>query len=146
MKGVSCLHQIKTLRPSQNQRHFPDISKCIFLNENISILIKIYLKFVPMGPINNIPASVQIIAWCQSGDKPLSEQMMVILLTHIYVIRPQLIKVLRPLNDSSSIYTSCHKNVYWAVANFLVDKKTNKKTQWKSGLWISAIVIFFISS
>ena len=35
--------------------------------------IKISLKFVPRGPINNIPALVQIMAWRQSGDKPLSE-------------------------------------------------------------------------
>ena len=31
-------------------------SKCIFLNENALIPIKISLKFVPKGPINNIPA------------------------------------------------------------------------------------------
>ena len=34
------------------------ILKCIFLNENEWISIKILLKFVPMGPINNIPALV----------------------------------------------------------------------------------------
>ena len=38
--------------------------------------IEISLKFVPKGPINNIPALVQIIAWCSSGNKPLSEPMM----------------------------------------------------------------------
>ena len=32
------------------------IIKCIFLNENVWISIKILLKFVPNGPINNIPA------------------------------------------------------------------------------------------
>ena len=32
----------------------------VFLNENIWILIKISLKFVPKGPINNIPALFQI--------------------------------------------------------------------------------------
>ena len=32
--------------------------KCIFLNENIWISINISLKFVPKGPINNIPALV----------------------------------------------------------------------------------------
>ena len=43
---------------------FPDdIFKCIFLNENVWISIKISLKFVPKGPINNIPALVQIMAW-----------------------------------------------------------------------------------
>ena len=38
-----------------------------FLNENVSIPIKISLKFVPEGPVNNIPALVQIMAWYQPG-------------------------------------------------------------------------------
>ena len=81
---------LTTLRPRQNGRQFPDdIFKCIFLNENTWIYIKISLKFVPKSPINNIPALVQIMAWRRSGDKPLSESMMVSLLTHICVTRPQ---------------------------------------------------------
>ena len=63
--------------------------KCIFLNENVWTPIKISLKFVPKSPINNIPALVQIMAWCRPGDKPLSEPMMVWLPTHICVTRPQ---------------------------------------------------------
>ena len=48
-----------TLRPGQNGRHFADdILKCIFLNENVRISIEISLKFVPKGPIDNIPALV----------------------------------------------------------------------------------------
>ena len=39
------------------------IFKWIFLNENVWISIKISLKFVPRGPVNNIPALVQIMAW-----------------------------------------------------------------------------------
>ena len=65
------------------------IFKCIFFNENVYISIKISLKFVPKGPINNIPALVQIMAWRRTGDKPLSEPMMVSLLKHICVTRPQ---------------------------------------------------------
>ena len=45
-------------------------------HKNFCILIKISLKIVPKAPTNNIPALVQIMAWCQSGDKPLSESMM----------------------------------------------------------------------
>ena len=83
-----------TFRPRQNGRHFPDDNfKRIFLNENVRILIKISLKFVTKGPIINIPALVQIMAWRRSGDKPLSESMMVSLLTHICVTRPQWVKV-----------------------------------------------------
>ena len=80
---------INTLRLRQNDHHFPnDIFKCIFVNENISISIKISLKFVPKGPVNNISALVQIMPWRRPGDKPLSEPMMVSLL-HICITRPQ---------------------------------------------------------
>ena len=84
---------VNTLRPRQNGRHFPDdILKCIFLNENVWLSIKISWNFVPQGPINNIPALVQIMAGRRPGDKPLSEPMMVILLTHICVTRRQWVK------------------------------------------------------
>ena len=50
---------MNTLRQSQNGRHFAGaIFKYIFLNENVWILIKIFLKFVPKGRITNIPALV----------------------------------------------------------------------------------------
>ena len=62
----------------------------------LRISIKISLKFVPKGPINNIPALVQMMAWRRSGDKPLSEPMMVGLLTHICVTRPQWVNTLWP--------------------------------------------------
>ena len=55
-------------------------------------LIKISLKFVTKGPINNIPALVQIMAWRWPGDKPLSEPMMISLLMHICVTWPQWVK------------------------------------------------------
>ena len=72
------LIQLHKLRPRQNGRHFADdIFICIFLNENIWIAIKISTKFVPEGPINNIPTLVQIMAWRRIGDKPLSEAMVV---------------------------------------------------------------------
>ena len=45
------------------------------------------LKFVPKGPINNIPALVQVMAWRRPGDKPLTGPMMVSLPTHIRVTR-----------------------------------------------------------
>ena len=89
--------KVNTLRPRQNGRHFADdIFKRNFLNENIWIPIKISLKFVPKGPINNIPALVQIMAWRRSGDNPLSEPMMINLLTHICVTRPQWVHSFNP--------------------------------------------------
>ena len=85
---------INTLRPRQDGRYFAyDVLQCIFLNENVWISLKIPLKFVPKGPINNIPALVQMMAWRQPGDKPLSEPMLVIGPTHICVTRPQWVKI-----------------------------------------------------
>ena len=79
-----------SLRPRPNRRHFADdIFKCIFQNENEWISPRISLKFVPKVRIKNIPALVQIMASRLPGDKPLSEPMMVSLLTHICVTRLQ---------------------------------------------------------
>ena len=80
-----------SLRPRQNGWHFADnIFKCISLNENVWIPVKISLRFVPEGPINNIPALVLIMAWRRLGDKPLSEKKMVVRLPmHICITRPQ---------------------------------------------------------
>ena len=70
----------KTLRLRLNGRHFTDDTfKRIFLYENVGISIK----------INNIPALVQVIAWRRPGDKPSTEPMVVRLLTHICITRPQ---------------------------------------------------------
>ena len=81
---------LNSLRPRQNGRHFAeDIFKCIFSNENVWIPIKISLKFVPNGPIKDIPALVQIMAWRRPGDKPLSEPVVVSLLTNICITRPR---------------------------------------------------------
>ena len=99
---------LNTLRPRQNGRHFADdIFQCIFLNEDMWISISISLKFVPKGQINNIPALIQIMAWRRPGDKPLSEPMLVILLTHICVTLPQWVVVRwmpqNTFNDKSTL-------------------------------------------
>ena len=44
--------------------------------EKFCILIKISIKFVPNGPIDNNPALVKIEAWRRIGDKPLSKPML----------------------------------------------------------------------
>ena len=86
-------HSFNSLRPIQNGRHFADDSfKRIFENKNEWISPRISLTFVPKVLINNIPALVQIMAWRRPGDKPLSEQMMVCLPTHICVTQPQWVK------------------------------------------------------
>ena len=37
------------------------------------ILIRILLKFISEGPIDNKSALIQVMAWCRRGDKPLPE-------------------------------------------------------------------------
>ena len=87
---VYWISSFNTLRPKQNGRHFADDTfNLIFVNENVRISIKFTLKYVPKGPIDNIPASVQIMAWRRPGNKPISEPVMVSPLTHICVTRPQ---------------------------------------------------------
>ena len=91
--GITRPQSVNTLGPRQNGRHFAeDIFKCIFLNENIWFSIKISLKFVPEGPINNIPVLVQTMAWRRQGDKPLSEPMKVSLLMHLHITQSQWVK------------------------------------------------------
>ena len=69
-----------TLKPIQDHRHFPkDILKCIFLNENVWISLKISLQFVR---INNTRALAEIMAWCRPGHKSLSGRPIASLLTH----------------------------------------------------------------
>ena len=69
-----------TLRPRQNGRHFIDdiinIFKRIFLNENVSISIKLSLNFVSKGVIDNVPTLVQIMTSHPTGDNPLSQAIM----------------------------------------------------------------------
>ena len=79
-------------------RHFQ-----MHFNENVSIPIKISLKFVPKGPINNIPALVQIMAWRRPGDKPLSEPMMVSLLTHICVNQHQWVNIAKLFSATQQV-------------------------------------------
>ena len=75
------------------------VSNVFYFNENIWIAIKISGRFVPRGLIKNIPALVQIMVWLKPGDKPLSEAMIVRLLTHVCITRPQWIKGLIPPNS-----------------------------------------------
>ena len=63
--------------------------------------MNISLKFLLKGWINNIPALFQIMAWRRLGDKPLSETMMVSLLTHICITQPQWVKQFQIDNETS---------------------------------------------
>ena len=95
---------LNTLRSRQNGRRFPDdIFQCIFLYENVLIWTKVSVQFIPKGPINNIPDLFQIMGWCRSGDKPLSEPMMSSFLTHICVTGPQWVNSTRVTTNPAHI-------------------------------------------
>ena len=72
------LYASNTLRLRQNGCHLPvDIFKCIFLIGNVYISIKVSLKFVHKGPIDNfssiesgnglVPTRQQAIIWTNDG-------------------------------------------------------------------------------
>ena len=52
---------------------FADIFWCNFMKEKFCIFFQVSLKFVPEGPVANKSVLVQVMAWHQTGDKPLSE-------------------------------------------------------------------------
>ena len=65
------------ISPEQDGCHLADDSfKCNFMTEKCFILIQISLKFVSEGPIDNKAALVQVMAWRQTGNKPLPEPML----------------------------------------------------------------------
>ena len=66
-----------THHPSTNDHLFAgNIFRYIFMNENFCILMRISLKFVPKGPIDNKWALVQVMAWRRTGDNLLPEPML----------------------------------------------------------------------
>ena len=124
--GISYHLSLYTLRLRQNGHQFVnDIFKCIFLNENVWISIKISLKFVPKGLINNIPALVLIMAWHWPGNKPFSELVMVRLLMHVCITQPHWVKQLHVMSccDMCKImtwywnYFSPQSNVFFRILN-----------------------------
>ena len=110
------IDSVNTLRPRQHGRHLADdMFRCIFFNENVWNLLKISLMFVPKGRMNNISALVQIMAWRRPGVKPLSEHMIVSLLTNICVTRPQWVKSLFSL----ACMVPCHYwSQWWPIMNW----------------------------
>ena len=58
-KKIVVVFYLNSSPPAQYGRHFADdIFVCIFLNENLCILIKISLKFVLKDPMDNNPVLV----------------------------------------------------------------------------------------
>ena len=98
--GYPSEKHLNTLRPRQKGRHFPDDSfRCIFVNGNVWISIKISLNFVSKGPIKGPRIG---------SDNGLAP-MMVSLLTHICVAWVKL---------KSRLHTMCCSvvNSFWTFA------------------------------
>ena len=108
---LTVLTALNTLRPRQNGRLFADLFKCVSLNENLWILNKIWLKYVPWGLIDNMAAWVQIMAWRRTGDKPLSEPMLVCY-TGAYMRHSASMKVY-VLAVTYTIYVVSYLTVWW---------------------------------
>ena len=139
-----------TLRPRQNGRHFADdIFKRILFNENVSIAIKISLKFVPKGSINDIPALVQIMAWRRPGDKPLSEPMMVNLPTHICVTRPEWVNCFHKITMLTAIdsnYCTYEPLTQRPVISMYFRRFISGSFQYLTDISFICYTIFFYSS
>ena len=139
------LFHLNTFRPTENGRHLADdIFKGIFLNENVWIPIKFSLKFVPTGPIHNIPALIQIMAWRRPGDKPLSEPMVVSLLTHICVSRPQWV------NNAACEELICRDHFVHVPSQWEMTLHCNvvchwqgAYTKWSLDLYLFAVIIIY---
>ena len=108
-------------------------SNAFFLNENIWIWLKISLKFVPKFRFNNIPTLLAILAWRRPGDKPLSGPMIVSLLTHICVIRPQWVNerqveyvfnTLKPRQNGCHITEDVFKSIFLNQNLIIFNKNT----------------------
>ena len=110
---------ISTLIPRQNGRRFADDDfKYIFLNENVCISLKISLKFFPKFRINSILALVQIMPWRRPGDKPLSESIIVILSTHIFVTQPQIVNCYfkdKAPHDTKEMSGNYRENIFTVI-------------------------------
>ena len=96
---------LNTLRSRQNGRHFADdIFKCIFLNENAwSFHWSLFLGFK--------------LTIFRPGDKPLSGPMMLSLLTHICVTRPQWVN--SSLHISSCVCSSLFCRTHISITIYL---------------------------
>ena len=79
-------------------------------SSNVFPWMKMY-RFVRKGPINNIPSFVLTMARRRPDDKPLSEPMMITVLTHIWVTWPQCITLGKCIVVTFTIWSFILKSV-----------------------------------
>ena len=91
--------------------------------------LKISLKFLPKGPIDKMAALVQIMAWRRTGDKPLSEPMMV------YIADAYM---------RHSVYElkRLHKIAWETMQTWCEKRFTNTQCQSKTARWPNTFLVF----
>ena len=95
--------------------------------------------FVTKGSINNIPALVRIMSWRRPGNKPLSEPMMVSLLTQICDTRPRWASIhLASMSFNCHSLRSCAfpfmKSSYHDAFNILFKTNYIRNHQWNKNM------------
>ena len=102
IRGLMCPQLICQLRydinspppPEQIGSHIADDKvKCIFMNENFCILIRIPLKYVSRGPIDNKPALGKITACAEYATSHYMNKSLTISRTHIRGTRGRWVRV-----------------------------------------------------
>ena len=98
------------LRPRQNCHHFvDDIFKHIFLNENVWISLKVWLRIVPKRHISNIPSLVKMM--------PTPTLLLIAYLLHVIVYALHFRVCLIPTGLHRTVRQS-HNNG-WRVSKYL---------------------------
>ena len=111
---------VNPLRPWQNGSHSADETLIsIFMYENDINFIKFSLEFGPKGPVINIPAFVQIMAWHQPGNKPLSEPMIVRLPMHICITQPQWVNQWNHVPNHHDRCNRCEIGLIWGFVWYI---------------------------
>ena len=103
------------LQEKLDEAKWPPFCRWYFQMHFFSIKIfefKISPKFVLKEPVNNIPTSVQIVAWRPPKDKPWSEPIIVSLLRHICVTRPQWVDIYSPRIEFTTTTICCIGSLY----------------------------------
>ena len=133
---------IDLLWPRQNGRQGRQFQMHLF-NEDVWISLRISLKFVSNGPINNILAMVLVMAPCLPGNRPLSEPVMVSLLTYICATRLQRDKTLPVLNHAW--VNASYINYYYDYES-MYSKISQNDSQLKLWIFPKFILCMFFSN
>ena len=81
-EGVFSLNQLYSCRcwiPPSHHEHIEAETKWPPFSRRQFLEWKTSLKYIPNGPVNNYSSLVEMMAWRRSGDKPLSQPMIVYL-------------------------------------------------------------------